>query len=107
MVVQHMARFSVLEAQKIRIEPVPIKDTSCKRILIDSCVIIEMLQDPEFQNNLFKLFDGTTKPVVVDKCLYEVQKVTGWKTSVVKDDPTIPEPIITKSNSLMKLILFV
>ena len=44
-----------------------------------------MLQDPEFQNNLFKLFDGTTKPVVVDKCLYEVQKVTGWKTSVVKD----------------------
>ena len=40
MVVQHMARFSVLEAQKIRIEPVPIKDTSCKRILIDSCVTV-------------------------------------------------------------------
>ena len=79
-----MARFSVLEAQKLRIEPVPIKDTSCKRILIDSCVIIEMLQDPEFQNNLFKLFDGTTRPVVVDKCLSEVQKVTGWKTNTVK-----------------------
>lgn len=85
MVVQHMARFSVLEAQKLRIEPVPIKDTSCKRILIDSCVIIEMLQDPEFQNNLFKLFDGTTRPVVVDKCLFEVQKVTGWKVNTIKD----------------------